>query len=173
MAGIAAGAVVRRSADGRSGQMVRRQRAPQAEGAAQCLRCHHFIYDSRYPADRRGIPFPGDALVGGLPRLAGARLGIARHVVIQPSTYGLDNRVALAALSPRSGQGCTRRRGRQRQRFQCRTAANASAGSPRHPFQFRAGRTDHPRNDRAAVASDRRFRLATSRSMYGPPSCRR
>jgi predicted TIM-barrel fold metal-dependent hydrolase len=71
---------------------------PRLKAPPNACDCHHFIYDSRYPADRRGIPFPGDALVEDYRALQ-RRLGIARHVVIQPSTYGLDNRVALAALA--------------------------------------------------------------------------
>ena len=60
--------------------------------------CHHYIYDSRSRIDRRGIAFPGSASVADYRALQ-HRLGIRRHVVVQPSTYGLDNRIALAALS--------------------------------------------------------------------------
>jgi D-galactarolactone isomerase len=71
---------------------------PKLRAPPNACDCHHFIYDSRYPTDRRGIPFPGDALVEDYRALQ-RRLGIARQVVIQPSTYGLDNRVALDAVA--------------------------------------------------------------------------
>jgi len=60
--------------------------------------CHHYIYDARSRTDRRGIAFSGSASVADY-RVLQRRLGIARHVVIQPSTYGLDNRITLAALA--------------------------------------------------------------------------
>src|SRR5258707_2823744 len=72
---------------------------PRLRAPPNACDCHHFIYDSRYPADRRGIPFPGDALVEDYRALQ-RRLGIARHVVIQPSTYGADNLLTLDAAEP-------------------------------------------------------------------------
>src|SRR5438477_9456310 len=57
-----------------------------------------YLYDSRYPVDRRGIMFPGDASIADYRALQ-RRLGITRQVVVQPSAYGLDNRPVLAALA--------------------------------------------------------------------------
>ena len=71
---------------------------PKLQAPPHACDCHHFIYDSRYPVDRRGIPFPGDALVEDYRALQ-RRLGITRQVIVQPSTYGLDNRATLAALT--------------------------------------------------------------------------
>jgi D-galactarolactone isomerase len=71
---------------------------PKLQAPPHACDCHHFIYDSRYPVDRRGIPFPGDALVEDYRALQ-RRLGITRQVIVQPSTYGLDNRATLAALA--------------------------------------------------------------------------
>ena len=71
---------------------------PKLRAPPNACDCHHFIYDSRYPTDRRGIAFPGDALVEDYRALQ-RRLGITRQVVIQPSAYGLDNRVALDAVA--------------------------------------------------------------------------
>jgi len=71
---------------------------PRLKAPPNACDCHHFIYDSRYPTDSRGIPFPGDALVADYRALQ-RRLGTTRQVLIQPSAYGLDNRVALDALS--------------------------------------------------------------------------
>src|SRR5258708_36082210 len=58
---------------------------PRLRAPPNTCDCHHSIYDSRYRAGRRGIPFPGDALVeehGGVQR----RLGSARQVGIRPAT---------------------------------------------------------------------------------------
>jgi hypothetical protein len=75
---------------------------PRLQAPLHACDCHHFIYDSRYPVDRRGIPFPGDALVEDYRALQ-RRLGITRQVIVQPSTYGLDNRATLAALAALGG----------------------------------------------------------------------
>ncbi len=58
---------------------------------------HHHIYDARFPADPRADLKPADATVAQY-RLLQARLGTTRSVVVQPSTYGTDNRCLLAAL---------------------------------------------------------------------------
>src|SRR5438067_2067404 len=71
---------------------------PKLMAPAEACDCHHYTYHLGFPTDRRGIPFPGDAAIAdyrGLQR----RLGIARHVVVQPSTYGIENRIMLAALT--------------------------------------------------------------------------
>jgi D-galactarolactone isomerase len=61
--------------------------------------CHHHIYDfSRFPADPKATVVPGDATVEDYRALK-HRLGITRHVVVQPSTYGTDNRCLLDALA--------------------------------------------------------------------------
>jgi predicted TIM-barrel fold metal-dependent hydrolase len=58
---------------------------------------HHHIYDRRYPAHPSATLLPGDASVADY-RLLQQRLGLQRNVVVQPSTYGLDNRLLLSAL---------------------------------------------------------------------------
>jgi predicted TIM-barrel fold metal-dependent hydrolase len=65
------------------------------EGAADC---HHHIYDQRFPVDPRSSLRPGDATVSDYRKLQ-QRIGTHRHVVIQPSTYGTDNRCLLEALA--------------------------------------------------------------------------
>jgi predicted TIM-barrel fold metal-dependent hydrolase len=60
--------------------------------------CHHHIYDSRFPVDPRAELHPGDATVADY-RMLQARIGTTRHVVVQPSTYGTDNRCMLDALA--------------------------------------------------------------------------
>lgn len=71
---------------------------PRLQAPANACDCHHYIYDARYPADRRGEAFAGDASVADYRALQ-HRLGVTRHVVVQPSIYGLHNRVMLAALT--------------------------------------------------------------------------
>ena len=71
---------------------------PTLKAPANAADCHHHVYDARFPADPKALLHPPDALVEdyrGLQR----RLGTARSVIIQPSTYGTDNRCALAALA--------------------------------------------------------------------------
>lgn len=58
--------------------------------------CHHHIYDSTYPyVDNRNLP---DASVADYLKLR-SRLGLTRSVVIQPSSYGIDNRCLLDSLA--------------------------------------------------------------------------
>ena len=71
---------------------------PRLQAPANACDCHHYIYDAHYPADRRGEAFEGDASVADYRALQ-HRLDITRHVVVQPSIYGLHNRVMLAGLA--------------------------------------------------------------------------
>jgi predicted TIM-barrel fold metal-dependent hydrolase len=60
---------------------------------------HHHIYDERFPASphwHQGIA--AGATVADY-RLLQRRLGTSRSVVVQPSTYGIDNRCLVDALS--------------------------------------------------------------------------
>ena len=64
--------------------------------------CHHHIYDHKYPVDPRSSLRPPDATVEDYRKLQ-QRLGTTRHVIIQPSTYGTDNRdvtESIAAFGP-------------------------------------------------------------------------
>jgi predicted TIM-barrel fold metal-dependent hydrolase len=58
---------------------------------------HHHIYDSRFPVDPKAVLRPADATVADY-RLLQKRIGTTRHVIVQPSTYGVDNRCLLDAL---------------------------------------------------------------------------
>jgi predicted TIM-barrel fold metal-dependent hydrolase len=71
--------------------------APHHKAPAKTTDCHHHIYDSRFPMDAKAQLRPGDATVADY-RLLQTRLGIARHVIVQPSSYGVDNRCMLDAL---------------------------------------------------------------------------
>src|SRR5215471_4872957 len=71
---------------------------PRLDVPACACDCHHHIYDERFPVSphwRQGSP-PG-ATVADYRRLR-RRLGTVRSVVVQPSTYGIDNRCLVDAL---------------------------------------------------------------------------
>lgn len=70
---------------------------PHTKAPARSADCHHHIYDRRFPVDPHATLRPGDATVADY-RLLQNRLGIVSHVVVQPSTYGVDNRCLLDAL---------------------------------------------------------------------------
>jgi predicted TIM-barrel fold metal-dependent hydrolase len=79
---------------------------PKTKAPALATDCHHHIYDARFPADPTATLRPGDATVADY-RLLQARLGTTRNVIVQPSTYGIDNRLLVEAL----GQFGARARG--------------------------------------------------------------
>ncbi|WP_039028584.1 amidohydrolase family protein [Leclercia adecarboxylata] len=71
--------------------------APDLLLPANSCDCHHHIFDRRYPwapDDERNLP---DARVNDY-RAFQSWLGFTRHVLVQPSSYGADNRCLLDAL---------------------------------------------------------------------------
>jgi predicted TIM-barrel fold metal-dependent hydrolase len=52
--------------------------------------CHHHIYSSRFPLAPTAVLRPADATIEDY-RLLQKRIGTARNVIVQPSTYGTDN----------------------------------------------------------------------------------
>lgn len=58
---------------------------------------HIHFYDARYPAAPEAVLRPPDATVDDY-RDVQAALGLDRVVVVQPTTYGLDNSCQLAAM---------------------------------------------------------------------------
>jgi D-galactarolactone isomerase len=63
---------------------------------------HMHFYDRRFPTAPTALIAPPDAGVGAYREMC-RRLGIERTVVVQPTTYGRDNRCtldAMAALGP-------------------------------------------------------------------------
>jgi D-galactarolactone isomerase len=56
------------------------------------------VYDARYPVAPSALLRPPDALVADYRRFQTA-LGLDRVVVVQPTTYGLDNRCQLEAVA--------------------------------------------------------------------------
>jgi predicted TIM-barrel fold metal-dependent hydrolase len=71
--------------------------APKLKAPANATDCHHHVYDAKYPVDPKATLRPGDALVEDYRALQ-KRIGTTRNVIVQPSTYGLDNRPTLDAL---------------------------------------------------------------------------
>ena len=65
--------------------------------------CHHHIYDKRYPAHPSATLLPDDAS-GADYKLLQLRLGLQRNVIVQPSTYGVDNRLLVDALKAFGGK---------------------------------------------------------------------
>jgi D-galactarolactone isomerase len=72
---------------------------PKLKAPADACDCHMHIYDSRYPVAANATLRPPDAHVEDY-RLLQERLGTSRVVVVQPSTYGTDNRCTLDAMAP-------------------------------------------------------------------------
>jgi D-galactarolactone isomerase len=70
---------------------------------ASATDCHHHIYDHRYPLAPGATLTPGDATVSDYRALQ-RRLGTSRNVVVQPSTYGTDNRLLLASIAQFDGR---------------------------------------------------------------------
>ena len=59
---------------------------------------HHHIFDSHFAPASNATLRPADALVSDY-RVLQQRLGINRHVLVQPSTYGTDNRLMMESMA--------------------------------------------------------------------------
>ena len=66
---------------------------PVPDGATDC---HFHVYDARHPTAARTVLRHGDASTEDYRALQ-RRLGTARGVLVQPSTYGADNGLHLAS----------------------------------------------------------------------------
>ncbi|MGK7867014.1 amidohydrolase family protein [Falsiroseomonas sp. E2-1-a20] len=69
---------------------------PRMAVPAGAVDCHHHVYDAAAPVAPGARPH-GSARLADHARLL-VRLGVDRHVLVQPSTYGFDNALHLAAL---------------------------------------------------------------------------
>ena len=65
--------------------------------------CHHHIYDARYPFAGEAALRPGDALIADYKALQ-KRIGTTRNVIVQPSSYGTDNRLLLESIGHFDGK---------------------------------------------------------------------
>ncbi|MBV8888979.1 MAG: amidohydrolase family protein [Alphaproteobacteria bacterium] len=97
-AAVGALAAAGRSAEAQQVKWSSGTEQPKLKAPANAADCHHHIYDSRYPVDPSAVLRPGDASVDDYRALQ-KRIGTTRHVIVQPSTYGIDNRVTLDALA--------------------------------------------------------------------------
>ncbi len=79
---------------------------PRTRAPANATDCHFHIYDSSFPIAPYATLRPPDASVADYQALR-RRLGLTRGVLIQPSTYGTDNRAYLG-LIPQLGADRTR-----------------------------------------------------------------
>src|SRR5438445_12564840 len=97
-AGTAAGMIGAGARDAASQQVKWSEgtEAPKLKAPANACDCHHHIYDAKYPVDPTSKLRPGDALVEDYKTFQ-KRIGTSRNVIVQPSTYGTDNRVTLDA----------------------------------------------------------------------------
>ena len=71
---------------------------PKSKAPSNSADCHHHIYDQRFPVAPNATLKPGDALVADYRALQ-RRIGTTRNVIVQPSTYGIDNRLLLESLA--------------------------------------------------------------------------
>jgi predicted TIM-barrel fold metal-dependent hydrolase len=69
---------------------------PRHPTPAGAVDCHHHVYDGALPIGPGARPHATATLADHALLLA--RLGVDRHVLVQPSTYGFDNGLHLAAL---------------------------------------------------------------------------
>jgi predicted TIM-barrel fold metal-dependent hydrolase len=80
---------------------------PKMSVPANACDAHHHIYDKRFPASPHWTRGFSEAPVADYRALQ-QRLGLARNVIVQPSTFGVDNRCLLDALTQ---MGATNARG--------------------------------------------------------------
>ncbi|ACL62459.1 amidohydrolase family protein [Methylobacterium nodulans] len=96
VAGVALGAGTRRA----SAQAVRWSAGTERPSITIPLNatdCHHHIYDARFPPSPSATLRPPDASAEDYRQLQ-RRLGLTRNVVVQPSTYGIDNRLLVESV---------------------------------------------------------------------------
>jgi Amidohydrolase len=60
--------------------------------------CHHHVHDARFPLSPSATLRPPDASIEDHRQLQ-RRLGLTRNIVVQPSTYGTDNRLVVESVS--------------------------------------------------------------------------
>lgn len=69
---------------------------PRFVPPAGAVDCHFHTYDKNYPIAKGATLLPDDALPEDYRALQ-RRIGTTRGVIIQPSTYGTDNRLQIAS----------------------------------------------------------------------------
>ncbi len=76
---------------------------PKTKMPPDAADCHFHVYNSRFPPDPKAMLRPHDATVEDYLAFQ-KRIGTSRGVIVQPSTYGIDNRLTLESLG-RLGAG--------------------------------------------------------------------
>ncbi len=76
---------------------------PRLRMPADATDCHHHLYDPAYPWAAEATLKPGPATVDDYRKLQ-KRLGTSRNVIVQPSSYGVDNRLLLASIARFAGR---------------------------------------------------------------------
>ena len=74
------------------------QRTPKLQVPAGACDTHMHIYNKAYPASSKAWLFPPDFLVEDYRKVQ-ARLGLQRTIIVQPVTYGFDNRCTLDSVA--------------------------------------------------------------------------
>jgi D-galactarolactone isomerase len=78
--------------------MAASDRLPRLKAPPGACDTHMHFYDARYPTAPTAVFTPPDASVEDY-RPVQRRLGLTRTVVVQPSTYGTDNRCTLDGIA--------------------------------------------------------------------------
>jgi D-galactarolactone isomerase len=73
-------------------------RIPKLQTPPGACDTHMHIYNSAYPASSKAWLFPPDFSVDDYRKMQ-ARLGLQRTVIVQPVTYGFDNRCTLDSVA--------------------------------------------------------------------------
>src|SRR5262249_47888322 len=71
---------------------------PSTKVPANATDCHHHIYVLQYPWAPEATLKPGEATVADY-KLLQKRIGTTRDVIVQPSSYGVDNKLLLASIA--------------------------------------------------------------------------
>jgi D-galactarolactone isomerase len=78
---------------------------PKTKVPANACDCHHHIYDARYPAAPTATLRPADASISDYRDLQ-RRIGTTRNVIVQPSTYGVDNSLMVKSIAEFGLKNC-------------------------------------------------------------------
>lgn len=78
---------------------------PKSSTPINACDCHHYIFDPRFPVAPNVRNKPGDAPVSGYRELQ-ARIGNTRNVIVQPASYGFDNRLLVESIAAFGLKNC-------------------------------------------------------------------
>jgi predicted TIM-barrel fold metal-dependent hydrolase len=73
-------------------------RVPVLQTPSGACNCHKHIFDARFPVAAKSRGKEPDASVADY-RMLQRRLGLERVVVVQPTSYGKDNRFTLDSIA--------------------------------------------------------------------------